>query len=164
MLIVPAIAVLSTTPSVMRAMLAPLPEELLTATSREGWSARDVVAHLLLRQRPAIIGRVSAILAKPGGAIPDLPHSLMDPASLRSRPFEDLLREFDEGRVECVDLLRSVTPDQLQLRGVHSGVGKLSIADIIHHVAYHDLVHIAQAATLAQAPFEPLRGAMRAFR
>jgi hypothetical protein len=47
---------------------------------------------------------------------------------------------------------------------VHSGVGEISIADVIHHVAYHDLIHIAQAARLASAPLEPLRGAMRPFR
>jgi hypothetical protein len=31
-------------------------------------------------------------------------------------------------------------------------------------VAYHDLVHVAQAAQLTQAPLEGLRGAMRRFR
>ena len=88
----------------------------------------------------------------------------MDPEPLRTKPFDDLLREFEEGRAECIELLRTVTPDQLTLRGVHSGIGELSIADVIHHTAYHDLVHIAQAAQLAQAPLEPLRGAMRRFR
>jgi len=43
-------------------------------------------------------------------------------------------------------------------------VGDLAIADIIHHVAYHDLVHVAQAARLAGEPLEQLRGAMRVFR
>jgi hypothetical protein len=145
-------------------MLAPLPDELVAAPGREGWSARDVVAHLSLRQRPAIIGRVSAILAKPDGPIPDVPQSLMDVDPMRARPLDDVLREFEEGRTEAVALVRSVTPEQLRWRGVHTGVGDLSIADIIHHVAYHDLVHIAQAARLAHAPLEPLRGAMRAFR
>jgi hypothetical protein len=166
MLIEPAIAVLASTPDVMRAMLAPLPAELVAVPGREGWSARDVVAHLSLRQRPAIIGRVSAILANPGGPdpIPDVAQSLMDVAPLRSHPLGDVLREFDEGRAEAVALLRSVTPEQLRWRGIHTGVGEISVADIIHHVAYHDLVHIAQAARLAHAPLEPLRGAMRAFR
>jgi hypothetical protein len=74
------------------------------------------------------------------------------------------LGEFEEGRAEEIALVRRVTPEELSLRGVQSGIGEVSIADIIHHVAYHDLVHIAQAARLAAGPLEPLRGAMRVFR
>jgi hypothetical protein len=87
----------------------------------------------------------------------------MDPTPLHARRFDDLLQEFAQGRDECVSLLRRLTPDELELRGVHSSVGEISIAHIIHHVAYHDLIHIAQAAQLVGAPLEPLRGAMRAF-
>jgi uncharacterized protein (TIGR03083 family) len=148
----------------MRAMLAPLSDNLVAAPGAEGWSARDVVAHLALRQRAAIVGRVESILSSPGGTIPGVPQGLMQPEQLRTRPFEDLLLKFAEGRAEAVAVLRQVGPEQLLWRGVHSGVGEISIADIIHHVAFHDLVHIAQAAQLAGAPLEPLRGAMRPFR
>ena len=164
MLIEPAINVLASTPSVMRTMLGSLPDELIGAPSRDGWSARDVVAHLYQRQEPAIAGRVRAILAEPGGPIPDVPAQLMDPAPLRAMPFDELLAEFERGRAPCIELLRQVQSEQWMLRGVHSTIGELSIADVVHHTAYHDLVHIAQAAELAGAPFEPLRGAMRQFR
>ncbi|HEY8172924.1 MAG TPA: DinB family protein [Dehalococcoidia bacterium] len=163
-LIPSAIAVLAATPSVMREMLVPLSDELVAAQGSEGWSARDVVAHLAARQHPAIIGRVSAVLAENGAVIPDIPDDLMEVEPYRARPLEDLLREFEDGRAEAVALLKRIPPEQLQWRGVHSGVGEISIADIIHHVAYHDLVHVAQAARLAYAPLEPLRGAMRVFR
>lgn len=76
----------------------------------------------------------------------------------------DLFRQFEEGRTQAVTLLETIGEAQLQRRGVHSSVGELTIADIIHHVAYHDLVHIAQAAQLCAAPLERLRGAMRVFR
>jgi hypothetical protein len=164
MLIEPAIAVLASTPSVLRAMLAPLSPDLIAAPGKDGWSARDVVAHLQQRQRPAIYGRVAAILEQPGGPIPDVPPDLMDPEPLRPRDFNDLLRDFEEGRAECIDLLRTLTPEHLPLRGKHSAIGELSIAEVIHHTAYHDLVHIAQAADLAAAPLESLRGRMRRFR
>jgi hypothetical protein len=163
-LIAESIAVLASTPGVMRSMLTPLPESLVAAAGGEGWSARDVVAHLLARQRPAIVGRIEVILAEDGAAIPDVPDHLMEVAPYRDRPLDDLLREFEEGRAPAVAMLVGITPEQLQRRGVHSGVGELTIADIIHHVAYHDLVHVAQAARLAAAPLEPLRGAMRVFR
>jgi hypothetical protein len=163
-LIESAIATLTATPSTLCAMLTPLPDDLVAAPGKEDWSARDVVAHLSARQRPAIIGRVSAILAERGAPIPDIPDSLMEVEPYRERPLDALFDEFDAGRHEAVALLRTVTPEQLAWRGVHSGVGEISIADVIHHVAYHDLIHIAQAARLASAPLEPLRGAMRPFR
>jgi hypothetical protein len=164
MLIPAAIAVLASTPAALRSMLAPLPTELVAAPGPEGWSARDVVAHLAARQQPAIAGRVSAILARPGAPIPDIPDDLMEVQPYRERTLADLFDEFARGRAEAVAALERVTAEQLAWRGVHSEVGEISIADIIHHVAYHDLVHVAQAARLACAPLEPLRGAMRVFR
>lgn len=164
MLIDRAIAVLEATPSVMRAMLGGCPDELVAAADEDGWSARDVVAHLASRQGPAISGRVRAILADPGGPVPDVPEDLMQVERYRPQRFDEQLREFAEGRRTIVAELRSITPEQLTLRGRHSEVGEISVADVIHHVAYHDLVHIAQAAELAAQPLEPLRGAMRRFR
>jgi hypothetical protein len=163
MLIEPAITVLAATPSVMRTMLAGLPEELITAEDADGWSARDGVAHLASRQEPAITGRIQAILAQPGGPVPDVPAALMDVTQFRTTQFDDLFREYEEGRAKAVALLRHVKPDQLSLSGVHSMLGELSVAEVIHHTAYHDLVHIAQAAQLLARPLEPLRGPMRRF-
>lgn len=148
----------------MREMLAPLPDELRAAPDKNGWSARDVVAHLALRQEAAIAGRVRAILAQPGGAIPPVPDDGPGRADWRSRTFEELLRDFASGRAEIVGLLRGVTVEQAALRGSLGGVGELSISEVLHHVAYHDLIHVAQAAQLAYAPLEPLRGAMRRWR
>ena len=109
-------------------MLAPLPHNVLTALGDEGWCARDVVAHLALRQRAAIIERVSAILLRQGAAIPNVPASLMDVEPQRARPFVELLLEFESGRKEAVGVLRSIAPEQWQLRGVQARLGELSIA------------------------------------
>lgn len=163
-LIPAAIEVLASTPAVMRAMLAPLPANLVEQPGEGGWSARDVVAHLASRQNIAIAGRINAVLEQPGATMPGVPESLMDVTQYRSKPFPALLSEFEDGRVEAVALVRSLTPEQLDWRGVHQGVGELSIAEVIHHLAFHDLLHVSQAAQLALSPLEPLRGAMRVFR
>ena len=39
----------------------------------------------------------------------------------------------------------------------------ISVADVLNHVAYHDLLHIGQIAGLLAAPIEARRGAMRVF-
>jgi hypothetical protein len=159
-----AIEVLASTPVVMRAMLAPLPATLVEQPGKGGWSARDVVAHLASRQSISITGRINAVLEQQGATMPGVPESLMDVKPYRSRPFAELLAEFEDGRADAVILLRRLTPDQLDWRGVHHGVGELTIAEVIHHVAFHDLLHVSQAAQLALSPLEPLRGAMRVFR
>jgi hypothetical protein len=159
-----AIDVLASAPAVLRAMIAPLPDELLSAAGAEGWCARDVVAHLAARQRAAIIDRVTSILEHPGAPIPEVPQRLMDVTPYRAHPLFELLEEFEEGRKDAVALLRGLSDEQLKLRGVHAGIGEISIADLIHHLAFHDLLHVAQAAQLAGEPLEALRGAMRAFR
>lgn len=164
MLIEPAIAVLASTPATLRAMLVDLPNNILESTGGEGWAARDVVAHLSLRQRPAIIGRIEAIMANPGGPIPGVPNDTAKQAELRLHDFDDLFRGFDTERQSIIAFLRNLRPGDMNLAGVHSEVGSISVADVIHHVAYHDLVHIAQAAELVAAPIEKLRGGLRAFR
>jgi hypothetical protein len=163
-LIPAAIEVVASTPAIMRTMLAPLPAALIEQPDRDGWSARDVVAHLTSRQGIAITGRIEAVLAQPGATMPEVPDSLMDVKPYRARPFDDLLTEFETGRAGAVALLRRLTPEQFDLRGIHHGVGELTIAEVIHHLAFHDLLHISQAAQLTLSPLEPLRGAMRIFR
>jgi hypothetical protein len=163
-LIPAAVDVLAATPAVMRELLAPLPDALVAAPGEGGWSARDVVAHLAARQQAAIVGRVSAVLERPGAPFPPVPESLMDVAPYRSRPLGELLAQFEEGRADAVALLRRLTPQQLEHGGIHAGVGEVTLAELIHHLAFHDLVHIAQAAQLALAPLDARRGAMRAFR
>lgn len=159
-----AITVLTSTPAVLRAMLAQLPDDVLTVADKDGWCARDVVAHLAARQRAAMIVRVNAVIEHPGGPIPEVPHGLMDVTPCRARPLGELFDEFEEGREDAVALLRGLAPEQLEVRGVHADIGEISIADLVHHSAFHDLVHIAQAARLAGEPLDARRGAMRAFR
>jgi hypothetical protein len=163
-LIPAAIDVLAATPAVMRELLAPLPDALVAVPGDGGWSARDVVAHLAVRQQVAIVGRVRAVLERPGAPFPPVPESLMDVTPYRSRPLGELLAQFENGRAEAVALLRGLTPEQLERQGAHAGVGSVTLAELIHHLAFHDLLHIAQAAQLALGPLDVRRGAMRAFR
>ena len=71
MLIEPAIAVLASTPSVMRAMLAPLSADLIAAPGKDAWSARDVVAQ---HQRPHAAG---VLVVVPREALGELRHDVV---------------------------------------------------------------------------------------
>jgi hypothetical protein len=159
-----ALEVLATTPAVLRAMLGRLPDATVSAPGAEGWSPKDVVAHLASIQRPAVIERIGALLSNEGATVPNVDEDgALAQSGLRGRPLEDVLEIFAELRAEAMTLLRSIEPAQLGQWGKHSVAGEISVADTIHHLAYHDLLHIAQVARLLYVPIERERGAMRMF-
>jgi len=156
--------VLAGTPATLRALLAGIPEEALSAPGAEGWSARDVVAHLASIQRTANVQRVRLMIEHDNPLIPNVDEEETLAASgLRSRPTADALATFERERGEAMAMLRSLTAEDLLRRGRHQVAGDLTVADIVHHIAYHDLLHVGQVAALLAAPIEQRRGAMRMF-
>jgi hypothetical protein len=156
------LAVLSSTPRVFHALFDGQPEEALSRPGDEGWSPNDVLAHLISIQGPALVDRVRAIL---DGDLPLLPdadeHKILAASGLRGRPARELLQMFTERRAQAMLLLERMQPEDLRRRGRHELAGEVSAADVIHHMAYHDLLHVAQAAGLLAEPIERRRGAMR---
>jgi DinB family protein len=155
------IDVLASTPATLRALLVGMPRDAVEQPGPEGWSARDVVAHLLARHDDALVGRVRAMLDQDDPSIPDIPDETgLD--ALRGRPVAELCDEFASRRAEATAWLRTLTDEQLARGGRHEIAGAITIADVLHHLAYHDLVHLAQAARLIAAPMERRRGAIGA--
>ncbi len=158
-----ALTVLANTPAVFRALFEGQPEEMIERRGIEGWSAKDVLAHLISIQGQAIVERVRAIAENDLPALPDVDETItLERSGLRERRVSELNSMFMEERGKVVAYLKSLTPEQLRRRGVHSLAGEITAADAIHHMAYHDLLHIAQAADLLSEPIEHGRGAMRA--
>ena len=148
----------------MRALLRAVPQDVVKAPADEGWSPKDVVAHLLANHPWAMVDRVRLILDTDDPPIPDInEQTTLDSSGLRPKPLDELLDELQRLRAEVVAWLRELTPEQLARTGQHEVAGKISIADLLHHLAYHDLLHVEQAARVLHGHFEPLRGGMRAF-
>jgi hypothetical protein len=156
---------LDATAGVLRAMLAGMPPSCLDAAGPEGWSPRDVVVHLASRQRASLAGRLQAMLEHDRPALPAVPHDRMVAAyPLRDAGIDEIIDDHASARAEMMRMVRSLTPAQLARDGHLPAAGIVTIADVIHHVAFHDLVHIAQINALLAGPIERKRGAMRAFR
>jgi uncharacterized damage-inducible protein DinB len=155
------LAVLAATPAVFQALFAGQPEEALARRGVEGWSAKDVLAHLISIQQPAIIDRVRAMVDADLPALPDVDETVtLERSGLRDRPARELMAKFVDERARAVAYLQSLTPEQLRRRGRHQLAGEISAADAVHHMTYHDLLHIAQAANLLSEPIERSRGAL----
>lgn len=159
-----AFDVLAQTPATLRALLSAVPQDVVEAPADEGWSPKDVVAHLLANHPWAMVNRVRLMLDEDDPPVPDVDEQVaLDDSGLRPKPLDELLDELELRRAEAVAWLRELTPEQLGRTGRHEVAGEISIADLLHHLAYHDLLHVEQAARMLQGHYEPLRGGMRAF-
>jgi hypothetical protein len=160
-LVAGTLAVLESTPSVFRALFEGQPAESVERRGVEGWSAKDVLAHLISIQPPAVVERVRMMVEKDMPALPDVDETVtLERSALRDRPVGELVPMFIEERAKAVGYLKSLTPEQLRRHGVHQLAGEISPVDAIHHMAYHDLLHIAQAANLLSEPIEQGRGGL----
>ena len=163
-----ALAILEGTPRVLRAMVYGVPEAtLLRAATSDGdaeeWCVRDVLAHLLVND-PIALERFRRITVEDHPAIANFDEAAVLAASgARERPIATLLDEVARGRLELVTYLRALSPAQLQRAGEHSAVGPMRGSELLHHLAYHDLTHVRQVATLLGEPLDEHRGPLRVF-
>ena len=62
-----------------------------------------------------------------------------------------------------VKWLRKLRPAQLKRRGVHQGVGEITVEELITEWAFHDLGHLKQILEIKRYALYPRMGNMRAF-
>ncbi len=159
-----ALGVIASTPTTLRGLMGGLPEDVTSAPGEEGWSPKDVLAHVLSVHGPALVERVRLIAEQDNPPIPNVDEqAVLERSGLRARPVGALLDEFARERAEAVAWMRALAPEALSRTGRHSIAGDVSAADIIHHVAWHDLLHVEQVCRMLAAPLHERRGAMRQF-
>jgi hypothetical protein len=155
------IEVLESTPQTLRALLSSLPEEVATQPGDEGWSARDVLAHLISVQQPALVERVRLIVENDHPLIPNVDEeAVLASSGLRERRMSELLDLFAQERAEAVAWVRGLPAGSLAKGGQHEIAGLITAADQLNHFAYHDLLHIRQIVGLLIPRLERSRGAM----
>jgi len=140
---------LERTPPALRAMLEGVAEPW--ARGNEGgdtFSPFDVVGHLIDGEETDWIPRARIILA--GG--PDPRFTPYDRFRHRvrnaGRSLASLLDEFGRLRHDNLALLRSwrLTPAELELPGIHPGLGPVTLRQLLAAWVVHDLGHVAQVA------------------
>jgi len=160
-----ALDVLASTPATLRGLLGAMPESAVSAPGDEGWSPKDVLAHLASLNGPALVDRVGPILEQDEPPIPNIDEAtVLERSGLRTLPITAVLDDFARQRAEAVAWLHGLPPSALSRCGVHSVAGRASVADLIHHVAWHDLLHVEQICRLLAAPLHERRGAMQIFQ
>jgi hypothetical protein len=156
-------AIVEATPAMLRVLFAQLPPEARDAGLDDGWSARHCLAHLLDTE-DVIIGRMRRIVEEERPFIRsiDATARLRDGGYL-ARDWQSLLAEFETHRAEGIAWLRALAPSQLRRAGDHDEAGEITVADLAHQWAYHDLMHLKQAESIIQLRLEQGMGRTRLF-
>ena len=148
--------ILAATPATLTALLGNTADATVAAPNEEGWTVRDVLAHMIAMERPAVRERVAAMLEHDNPAVQDVNETeALEASGLRDASLSDLLARFAAEREESITFLRTLSTAQLQRPGRHGAVGPIVAAHVFHHFAYHDMLHLRQiAAMLGNAPGE----------
>jgi hypothetical protein len=143
-------ALISTTPQRWISMAQALPEELLELPPADGeWSAVECLQHLMDTELTYQF-RVQAFLA--GRDFPNF-----DPDSEGSRPGSQsplaMAEEFARLRHESLRMLEKLSPADLQRTARHGELGLVTLSEMVHNWAAHDLNHTVQAERAMMQPF-----------
>lgn len=154
-------AVLSTTPERWQRLVSTLPYDLLTRAPAAGeWSTLNCLQHLLDAERSLFPVRFQAFLAGQDFEAydPRKPHS--DLAALTPK---QLATAFAQQRQESLVLLDRVRDDDLERTVQHPKFGTVTLAELLHTWAGHDLMHTVQAERALMQHFMQNCGPWRFF-
>jgi len=154
-------AVLSTTPERWQRLVSTLPIDLLTRPPAAGeWSALNCLQHLLDAERVNFPVRFRAFLAGQDFEPFDPNRAI---AGSDAQTSSELVAAFARSRQESLVLLSSVKDDDLGRTVQHPTFGTVTLAQMLHTWAAHDLMHTVQAERALMQPFMLACGPWRAF-
>lgn len=144
--------VLTTTPARWQSLASALPEELLRRPPKAGeWSALDCLQHLIDTERGVFPVRVAIFLAGKS-AFPAFNPDAEGTPSGALTPLE-MAAEFSRLRAGGLETLARVTPADLSREARHGELGPVTLGQMIHEWAAHDLMHTVQAERALMQPF-----------
>jgi hypothetical protein len=159
-----ALALIGATPSVLRALLGALPTEVVEQPNPEGWSLKDIVAHLVDAEGIAFYDRMTRMVAEDRPLVLAIdPPARLAAGGYAARGLSELVDQLERERSTHVRWLSTLTREQLDRLGEHNTVGEISVGDIAHQWAAHDMAHLRQIGHMLQAHLAPLMGRTRGF-
>jgi uncharacterized protein (TIGR03083 family) len=118
----------------------------------EGWTIQAVVAHLAYNQ-PSQPRLIRNIIEGKGGVPANFDLNYYNQRGLekqQSKNIDDLKADLATGHAQTLKLIDELNDAQLDTKGQHPSAGFVTVAEILHMIAYHDMQHtrhIAEALT-----------------
>ncbi len=128
------------------------------------WCANEVVGHLVEADLRGFTGRMRMLMAEdePQFLGWDQPRVAADRGDC-AKSADELIAEFLPLRAEGIELVRQLTPGDLERAGRHNVVGRLTAGEIVAEWVHHDRNHVRQLLAIGQAIAWPQMGNARRF-
>lgn len=152
-LLTTTLALLKTTPDRWTRLVEALPADLLAAPPAPGqWSALECLHHLVAAE--AVFNyRLTSFLEREGRQFPaydpDAPENRYDP----NQPATELAEAFTQQRAVSLEQISRLTSADLNRKAIHGQLGPVTLREMIHEWAAHDLNHTIQAERALMQPF-----------
>lgn len=147
----PCLQILEATPEILRALMSELTEEdARWKPAPDRFSVAEVLAHISHSEGHCYRSRLDLFLAE------DLPYFESDDAQMhldlyRNGDPEEDFGHFEDQRETNLELLRDLPATAGSRKARHEVFGEITLANMLHEWALHDLGHIRQIAELVRA-------------
>jgi hypothetical protein len=147
----PCLDLLEATPTILRGLMAELDEaDVRWKPAPDRFSVGEVLAHLSHSEGHCYRARLDLFMGQ------DNPEFETDDAQFHLERYaaadpEDEFDHFEEQRETNIEFLRNLEPGSGARRALHKAAGPITLENMLHEWAMHDLGHIRQVAELVRA-------------
>ena len=147
----PCLNLLQATPAILRGLMSELTQEdARWKPAPERFSVAEVLAHLAHSEGHCYRARLDRFLSE------EMPELEPDDAQMhleldRNGDPEEDFGHFEEQRETNVEVLRGLPADAGSRKARHQAAGEITLSQMLHEWALHDLGHIRQIAELVRA-------------
>jgi hypothetical protein len=151
------IPILESTPPLLKDWLSSLPEKLIY--SNEGnntWSPYDIVGHLIHGEKTDWTVRIKIILSSDSNKNFEPFDRFAQFNDSKGKSIHQLIDEFTILRLANISYLISLelSENDFSRIGIHPAFGKVTLSELLHTWAAHDLNHLAQIARVLAFQFK----------
>ena len=147
----PCLDLLEATPAILRGLMSALSEEdARWKPAPDRFSIAEVLSHLSHSEGHCYRVRVERFLSEERPEFePDDAQMYLD--VYRDADPEEAFGHFEDQREASVELLRGLPADAGNRKALHRSAGEITLSQMLHEWALHDLGHIRQIAELVRA-------------
>jgi FMN phosphatase YigB (HAD superfamily) len=144
------LAVLKSTPAVLQHLTGPLSETgWKKKSSSEELSILELISHLLDVETEINFSRIKDVLSNENPNILGVDSDVwVEQRKYQETRTSQVIRDFTEQRLKCINLLNELTPDQWNRPARHSFFGPTTLLELMRFIAVHDIDHIRQVYRL----------------
>jgi len=149
--VLPCLDLLEATPAILRGLMSEISEEdARWKPAPDRFSIAEVLSHLSHSEGHCYRARVDRFLSE------EIPEFEPDDAQMHLDVYENADPEedfshFEDQREINVELLRGLPAEAGRRKALHRAAGEITLSQMLHEWALHDLGHIRQVAELARA-------------